>query len=73
MCKCLKDHTNKFKKRLTPGLLIIYAAAKFLFGLALGILLVTYWPTMRWNAVGWGIMLIAILVGLYGAHRVLKK
>ena len=73
MCKWMKKHVDKFKKRATPSLFVSYALAKFLAGLGIGILLVTYYPTTAWNPWGWGILGIGIILGLYAASRICRK
>lgn len=73
MCKWLKNHVNRFKKRATAKLLFVFGFNKFLAGLGIGMLLVTYWPTVRWNPVGWGALAIGMILGIYGAWVVFRK
>jgi len=73
MCKWLKKHVDKFKKRANTKLLFLFGLNKFIAGLGIGMLIVTYWPTIRWNSAGWGLLAIGILLGAYGAWIVFKK
>jgi len=72
MCNWYRKKVEKFRKRATPGLFLAYTTAKVLGGIGIGVLLTTYWPTTRWNPVGWGLLAIAIIMGVYVKIRVCK-
>ncbi len=57
---------NRFRK-LPTSILALHVTAKFVFGVGLGVLLASYL-----NGFGWWIILLAIIMGLPGAYKVLS-
>ncbi|NQS90719.1 hypothetical protein HQ584_13130 [Patescibacteria group bacterium] len=63
---------EKFRK-LPASIIILHISGKFLFGVGLGALLAIYLYRCNWQLWGWVIIVIAVLIQIPGAYKVLKK
>ena len=63
---------EKFRT-LPTSIMILHVTGKFLFGIGMGILLASYIYCYNWQSIGWIIIVVALLTGIPGAYKVLKK
>ena len=72
MCRLMKK-----MKSMSPKVLMAYALGKFLGGLGIGILLVSYWPNAMtndsWINAGWVVIGIAVIIGIVVLREIHKK
>ncbi len=66
---------NKFEKfrKLPPRLMAMHVLSKFVFGVGLGILLVSFLPCCNWQLVGWLIIVISIIIAIPSVMIILKR
>ncbi|MAH42716.1 hypothetical protein CL614_03250 [archaeon] len=67
----------KKMKNTSPKVLMAYALGKFLGGLGIGILLVSYLPdamaTDSWITTGWVVFAIAVIIGIAVLRELHRK
>lgn len=66
------EKIEKFKK-LPKSILFLHIINKFVLGLGLGALLASYLHRYNWQLEGWLLIVLALVLGIPGGYKVLKK